>query len=101
MITGLAGALSALVLQYVAPGLFDAFLSFGFLIGVAVGGFATLSGAIYGAVFLQLIQAVVDATARSLSTANSYLIYGVVLILVILFLPGGIASLVDRRARKP
>ena len=47
------------------------------------------------------IFAVVGATASTLQTTNVYIIYGVVLILVVLFLPGGIASLVARRVRKP
>jgi branched-chain amino acid transport system permease protein len=96
MFTGIAGALAALALQYVAPGLFGIFLSFGFLIGVAVGGFATLSGAIYGAIFLQLIFLVVGVTAKTLNTSNVFLIYGIVLILVVHFMPGGVASLVER-----
>lgn len=96
MYTGVAGALAALALQYVAPGLYEAFLSFGFLIGIAIGGFGALSGALYGAVFLQLIFAAVGATARSLDTANAYLIYGIILILVIQFMPGGITSVVER-----
>ena len=99
MFTGIAGALAALALQYVAPGLFGIFLSFGFLIGVAVGGFATLSGAIYGAIFLQLIFLVVGVTAKSLNTANVFLIYGVILIVVVHFMPGGVASLVERIRR--
>jgi len=100
LLTGVAGALATFNLRYVAPDLFGPFLSFGFLIGVAVGGLATLSGAIYGALFLQLIYLVVGATARTLHTGNVYAIYGVVLILVILFLPGGIASLIPG-ARRP
>ena len=95
MFTGIAGALAAVALQYVAPGLFGAFLSFGFLVGVAVGGFASLSGAVYGALFLQLMQAVVGAAAGALNTSNVFLIYGAALILVIHFLPGGVASLVE------
>jgi branched-chain amino acid transport system permease protein len=96
MFTGIAGALAAFALQYVAPGLFGIFLSFGFLIGVAVGGFATLSGALYGAIFLQVIFLVVGVTAKTFSTANVFLIYGIVLILVVHFMPGGVASLVER-----
>jgi len=96
MFTGIAGALAALTLQYVAPGLFGIFLSFGFLIGVAVGGLATLSGALYGAIFLQIIFLVVGVTAQSLNTSNIFLIYGIVLILVVHFMPGGVASLVER-----
>jgi branched-chain amino acid transport system permease protein len=96
MYTGVAGALAAIALQYVAPGLYDLFLSFGFLVGAAVGGLATLSGALYGAVFLQLMLALVGATAGALQTSNVFLIYGVVLILVVHFMPGGVASVVRR-----
>lgn len=100
MYTGIAGALAAIALQYVAPGLYELFLSFGFLVGVAVGGLATLSGALYGAVFLQLMLAAVGATAGALQTSNVFLIYGIVLILVVHFMPGGVASLGrDLRAR--
>jgi branched-chain amino acid transport system permease protein len=101
LLTGVAGALATFTLGYIAPDLFGPFLSFGLLIGVAVGGFAKLSGAIYGALFLQVIYLVVGATARTLHTGSVYAIYGIVLILVIRFLPGGIASLTSgaRRSR--
>jgi len=100
MYAGIAGALAAVALQYVAPGLYGIFLSFGFLVGVAVGGFATLSGALYGAVFLQILLAAVGATAGALHTSNVFLIYGIALILVVHFMPGGVASLIERaRAR--
>jgi branched-chain amino acid transport system permease protein len=100
MYAGIAGALAAVALQYVAPGLYGIFLSFGFLVGVAVGGFATLSGALYGAVFLQILLAAVGATAGALHTSNVFLIYGITLILVVHFMPGGVASLIERaRAR--
>lgn len=94
MYTGIAGALAALAIKYVAPGLFGAFLSFGFLVGIAVGGIASLSGAIYGAIFLQLILFVVGLTARTLQTAHVYAIYGTVLILFLYFVPGGVAGVV-------
>jgi branched-chain amino acid transport system permease protein len=100
MYTGIAGALAALALKYVAPGLFDIFLSLGFVIGVAVGGFATLSGAIYGALFLQLIAAFAGNTARVLQTSQILLVYGVVLIAVVLWMPGGVASVVERVRRR-
>jgi len=96
MFTGIAGALGGIALQVVAPGLFGIFLSFGFLIGATVGGVASLSGAIYGAFFLQAIFLVVGTTARSLQTAQTFLIYGVVLILVIHFMPGGVAGALQR-----
>jgi branched-chain amino acid transport system permease protein len=96
MLTGIAGALAALAIRYVGPGMFGVFLSFGFLIGIAVGGIATLSGAIYGAIFLQFIFLVVGTTARTLQTWNILLIYGLVLILFLCFNPHGVAGLIDR-----
>ena len=96
MLVGTAGALAALAVRYVGPGMFGIFLSFGLLIGIAVGGIATLSGAIYGAIFLQLIFVAVGASAQALHTWNIYLIYGLALILVLGFNPHGVAGLVDR-----
>ena len=93
MYAGIAGALSALSLQYVAPGIYGLLLSFSFLVGIAVGGIATLSGALYGAAFLQVILLFAGATARSMHTAHVGAIYGAALILVVWLLPGGIAGL--------
>lgn len=105
MLVGMAGGLGALSMRYVAPGMFGLFLSFGLLIGIAVGGLGSLSGALYGAVCLQFIFLVVGASASSLQTSNTPLIYGVVLILFLCLFPNGIAGLVTsacarlRRAR--
>jgi len=96
MYTGVAGGLAALSLKYVAPTLFGVFLSFGFLVGIAVGGVASLSGAIYGALFLQVLVLVVGVTARSLHTTHIYAVYGVVLILFLYFMPYGIAGLTSK-----
>ena len=96
MFAGIAGALATLALQYIAPTLFGIFLSFGFLIGIAVGGLASLSGALYGAIFMQAIFLVVGVVATTLPTGPTFLIYGVVLILVVHFMPGGLASVVQR-----
>ncbi|MGH8741695.1 MAG: branched-chain amino acid ABC transporter permease, partial [Burkholderiales bacterium] len=45
MYAGVAGALSALSIQYVAPGIYGMFLSFSLLVGIAVGGIGSLRGA--------------------------------------------------------
>jgi len=94
MLVGIAGGLGALSMRFVAPSMYGLFLSFGLLIGIAVGGLGTLSGALYGAVFLQIIFLVVGASASSLGTSNTPLIYGVVLILFLCFFPTGIAGLI-------
>lgn len=94
MLVGIAGALAALSIRYVAPGMFGVFLSFGFLIGIAVGGLASLSGALYGALVLQSIFLVVGVTAQSLQTSRTPLIYGLALIIFLCLFPNGIAGLV-------
>ena len=50
--TGIAGALSAIIVQFVAPDSFTGVLSINFLIGVVVGGLASISGAIWGVLFI-------------------------------------------------
>lgn len=94
LLVGMAGGLGALSMRYVAPGMFGLFLSFGLLIGIAVGGLGALSGALYGAVCLQFIFLVVGASASTLRTANTPLVYGVVLVLFLCLFPNGVAGLV-------
>jgi branched-chain amino acid transport system permease protein len=94
MYTGIAGALSAMALLYVSPA--SIFVSLGFLIGSAVGGIASLSGAVYGAVFLQLILLLTGAIAVSAKTSAVLAIYGVVVIAFLHLLPNGVAGLVAR-----
>jgi branched-chain amino acid transport system permease protein len=98
MYTGLAGALSAMALLYAAPA--GIFVSLGFLIGSAVGGIATLSGALYGAIFLQVIMLVAGTVAQSVKTPAVLAIYGITVIAFLHLMPEGIAGFVERtRAR--
>ncbi|HEY6966472.1 MAG TPA: branched-chain amino acid ABC transporter permease [Burkholderiales bacterium] len=90
MVTGVAGALSAMALLYAAPA--GVFLSLSFLIGSAVGGIASLSGAIYGALFLQLILMLTGFIARAAETSAVLAVYGVVVIAFLHFLPAGVAG---------
>lgn len=91
MFTGIAGALGAITVQFVAPESFTIFLSISFLVGVIVGGVSTLSGAIYGAFFIQFIPNV----AGSISEGAPWSIYGIALILLAFFAPRGIAGAVE------
>ncbi len=52
---GVGGALGAIVVQFVAPDSFVALVSISFLIGIVIGGLASISGVIYGALFIQFI----------------------------------------------
>ena len=98
MYTGIAGALSGMALLYVSPA--SIFLSLSFLIGSAVGGIATLSGAIYGAVFLQVILLATSEIAQSVKTPAVLAVYGIVVIAFLHLLPGGIAGLVAKIPRR-
>jgi branched-chain amino acid transport system permease protein len=94
--TGIAGALGAIVVQFVAPDSFTAFLSITLLVGVVVGGLASISGAIYGGLFTQFIPNIAD----SISKAAPWAIYGVVLIACMYLMPDGIAGGLRRLWRR-
>src|SRR6266571_6789449 len=86
--TGVAGGLSALVIAFVAPDAFDVFLSITFLVGIVVGGLASISGALFGALFIQFVP----IWAQDISKAAPWAIYGGVLIVFMYVMPLGIAG---------
>jgi branched-chain amino acid transport system permease protein len=94
--TGFAGALSAIAVQFVSPDSFPVFLSITLIVGVVVGGMATISGAMYGAAFIQFVPNLVDQVSKSATWA----IYGLLLLVVVFALPGGIAQGLASLARK-
>jgi branched-chain amino acid transport system permease protein len=94
MYVGVAGALGALVVQFVSPDSFTFFLSVSLLVGIVVGGIATISGAIFGAVFIEFIPNLAD----QISKAAPWAIYGVVLIGLIYVMPTGVVGLLRRIA---
>jgi branched-chain amino acid transport system permease protein len=88
MFTGVAGALSAIVTQYVAPDSFPIFLSLSFLVGIVVGGIASISGAVFGAIFIVFVPNVAD----SISDAAPLAVYGIALIALMYLMPRGVAG---------
>jgi branched-chain amino acid transport system permease protein len=101
MFTGIAGALSAIVTQFVAPDSFPVFLSLSFLVGIVVGGIASISGAVFGAIFIEFIPNIAD----QISDAAPWAIYGLFLIGCMYLMPRGVAGfllkLLGRRATEP
>ena len=65
MYTGIAGALGAIVIQFVAPDSFSFFLSISLVVGVVIGGLASIQGAIYGALFIQFIPNIADQISKA------------------------------------
>jgi branched-chain amino acid transport system permease protein len=88
MYTGIAGALGAIAIQFVAPDSFNIFLSITFLVGIVIGGLASISGAIYGALFIQFVPNIAD----EISKAAPWAIFGIFLISFVYVLPFGVAG---------
>jgi len=88
MYTGIAGALGAIAVQYVAPDSFNIFLSIVFLVGIVVGGLASISGALYGALFIQFVPNIAD----DISKAAPWAIFGAIMIAFVYLMPTGVAG---------
>jgi branched-chain amino acid transport system permease protein len=86
--TGVAGALSAIAIAFVAPDSFNVFLSITLLTGIVIGGLATISGAVYGALFVQFVP----NWAQDISKAAPWAIFGLFLIIFMYVMPYGIAG---------
>ena len=89
--TGVAGALGAICVAFVSPDSFTVFLSITLLVGVVVGGLATIPGAFFGAAFIQFVPNIADEISKSAPWA----IYGVVLILLMYLMPSGAMGLLN------
>ncbi|MCU5781686.1 inner-membrane translocator [Alcanivorax balearicus MACL04] len=87
--TGLAGGLYAYWVQYISPNDFTIMASFFLLAMIVVGGLASIWGAILGAVLFTGIPHFSDAYV-----GVTNLVIGVAVVLVILFRPAGLVSLV-------
>ena len=86
MYVGVAGALGAIAVQFVAPDSFQVSLSIVLLIGIVVGGLSSIPGAVFGAIFIQFVPNV----ANDISKAAPWAIYGLFLITFMFFMPSGI-----------
>ncbi len=97
--TGLAGALFAHYVRYLAPDAFDVLLSVQFVTIVFVGGLGSIHGAIFGALFVRLLPQLIAIVRDDLpfglgrTPGLEPSLFGLILVLVILFQPGGIFGL--------
>ena len=91
---GVAGAMYVFAIGFVAPEAFTLTVSFAFLAAIVVGGLATISGALFGALFIEFVP----VYASDVDVALTGVIYGGVLIAFMWVLPEGAAGL-PRRLR--
>jgi branched-chain amino acid transport system permease protein len=88
--TGVAGAMAAIVVAYVAPDSFTLVLAIGLFVGMVIGGAASIVGTLIGGLFLLFVPNIAESFSKGLSGA----VYGIILILTIYVMPSGAAGLV-------
>jgi branched-chain amino acid transport system permease protein len=88
--TGIAGALSAIAVAYVAPDAYTFNFAIALFIGMVIGGVGWLPGSLFGAAFIVLVPNVAEEISKGLS----YAVYGVFIFAVIFLLPNGARQLV-------
>jgi branched-chain amino acid transport system permease protein len=101
---GLGGAVLALVVRLAAPGGFTLVLSLGLLTAIVIGGLGSLLGAVLGSALLVFLPPFVTDLGRNQlglggteAAQLSPLVYGIVLILVMIFAPGGFVGTIRLR----
>ncbi|MER6177231.1 branched-chain amino acid ABC transporter permease [Streptosporangium sp. NPDC001681] len=108
MYGGLAGVLIALVFQRTVPDYFGLLLSLDYLAMIIIGGLGSVAGAVIGAFFISLLPQllsrysdalplVAEPGSAGVSPAEaSRILYGAAVVVIVLFLPGGLLGLARR-----
>jgi len=95
---GVAGGLSAIAVGFVSPDSFGLYLSLSFLVGIVVGGLASIGGTIFGALFIEFVPNYADQLSVYFGESAKALpgaIYGVLLILIMALMPSGVAGAIQ------
>jgi len=93
---GVAGALFVIQVSYINPDTFPLTLSILLLVSVVLGGLGSLLGGIFGALLLEFLPIYAQQPPVldfSFSKQAPSVVFGVVLILMVLVAPGGVAGL--------
>jgi branched-chain amino acid transport system permease protein len=88
--TGVAGALGAIAVQFVAPDSFTFTLAIALFVGLVIGGVGSIPGTLFGGLFILFVPNIAEEVSKGLAQA----VYGVILIAVIYLMPSGAAGLV-------
>jgi branched-chain amino acid transport system permease protein len=84
-ITGVAGGLGAIAVQFVAPDGYTIVFAISLFLGMVVGGVGWLPGSIVGSAFIIFVPNIAEGISKGLSGA----VFGVLLFLVIFLVPHG------------
>jgi branched-chain amino acid transport system permease protein len=103
---GIAGALSAIVVEFIAPESFTFVFAILLLIGMVIGGIASIPAAIIGGAFILYVpnfsEMVVDYFfgGDPASKALVWISFGIVMIIVVYVMPMGIAGFIKRHLQR-
>jgi branched-chain amino acid transport system permease protein len=99
---GVAGGLDAIAVGFVSPESFGLALSLAFLVGIVIGGLASIGGVLFGALFIEFMPNYADQltvyfgeNAKALPGA----VYGLLMILMMAAAPKGVAGLLASLSR--
>jgi len=88
--TGVAGALGAIAVQFVAPDSFTFNLAIAMFVGLVIGGVGSIPGTLFAGLFVLFVPNIAEHVSKGLAQA----VYGVILIVVIFVMPSGAAGFV-------
>ena len=91
---GVAGALFAIIKEFVNPLSFFFDLSILLLVGAVVGGLGSLAGVVFGALFIQFLPTISQHVSKSPGVPS--VLYGVLIVFVMIVLPTGAGGLLRR-----
>ncbi|HEY4958798.1 MAG TPA: branched-chain amino acid ABC transporter ATP-binding protein/permease [Caldimonas sp.] len=95
-LAAIAGGLFATLQTYITPDAFTFDLSVLFFIAILIGGRGSVLGPLLGTIILTVLPEIAAPLA-----AWSTFLYAVLLLVIVLAAPGGIAALLDFRNRRP
>ncbi len=95
-LAAIAGGLFASLQTYITPDAFTFDLSVLFFIAILIGGRGSILGPLLGTIILTILPEIAAPLA-----AWSTFLYAVLLLVIVLVMPGGIAALLDMRNRRP
>jgi len=110
---GLAGAILALTFRHIVPEAFGFLYSLDFLAMVVIGGLGSAGGAVLGAAFVTVLPLALNQYADAIpliapigsggfdAATAARVLYGVAVVLALMYLPDGLAGLRRHRRNRP